>query len=156
MKNLLKKLSLFLLIVSGQACLSSSLELRLKQTKALASQAQASFFDRFYKVESIRTALMRSGMVATCLADGVCSSSDLTILTLAAASLITAACYDPSTKQRYTWLPAKFNLVADGVALLASFDAGWLPITSTELETSLRTGISYLSMLTSSILFIPI
>jgi hypothetical protein len=111
---------------------------------------------KFYKAESVRTAIMRSGMAIGCLADGVCSTNDLTILTLAAASLLTATCYQSNAQQRYNWLPEKLNLLADGTALLASYDAGWLPITDTDIEMQIRAGISYLSMLTTGILFLPI
>lgn len=151
MTNLFKKLWLLLVLgLSAQHVAAGS----LAQAKNVAAQAKSSFFDKFYKAESVRTAIVRSGMAVSCLTDGSCCSGDLVILGLAAASIITATCYQACAQQRYTWLPAKFNLIADGLATLASFDAGWLPITGTTLETQLRTGIGYLSSIITGLLFL--
>ena len=153
MKLLNKKLGLILLLAMLNAPLKSRAS-HLAKAKDLATQTQAAL-SKFYKIESVRTALMRSGMAVGCLVDGACSSSDLAVLALASASLITAINYTASEKRRYAWLPEKFNLIADGIGMLSSCDAGWLPITGTDLESQIRTGISCLSMLATGVLFLP-
>ena len=130
------------------ACKQKAQDLVL-QAKEAATLANTQIFAKFYKAESVRTAAIRSLMAASCLADGTCSGNDMMILALAAASAMTAFTYDATSDQRCAWLPKKLNLLADGVATIASCDASALPITSTKLETTIRSAIGGMSMATT-------
>ena len=125
------------------------------QAKELAGRANTELFAKLYKAESVRTAAIRSCMALYCLADGACSSSDLGIIVLAAASAMTALTYNASGEQRSSVLPKKLNLLADGIATIASFDASALPITSSQIETSLRSLIGGLSVAATTVSCLP-
>lgn len=136
------------------ACKQKTQALAL-QAKELASLANIKLFSKFYKAESIRTAAIRSCMALYCLADGTCSSSDLGIVALAAASALTALTYNANSEQRSLVLPKQFNLLADGIATIASFDASALPITGSQIETTLRSLIGGLSVAATTIACLP-
>lgn len=125
------------------------------QAKELATLANTQLFAKIYKAESVRTAAIRSLMALSCLADGTCSSQDAMILALAAASTMTALTYDATSDQRCAWLPKKLNLLADGIATVASCDAGALPITSSKLETAIRSALGSLSMAATAVTCLP-
>lgn len=125
------------------------------QTKELASLASSTVFAKFYKAESVRTAAIRSIMALSCLADGTCSSNDAMVLALAAASTLTALTYDATSDQRCAWLPKKLNMIADGVATIASCDASALPITSSKLEATIRSAIGGLSTAATALSCLP-
>lgn len=153
-----KKLSLLFLatLAFAQPILSNDTKAGyVQRLKDFASATNANFITPIYQAESIRTAVTRSAMAVTCLADGVCSSSDMSIIALAAASILTAASYNANSQRRYKWLPEKLNLLADGIATVASYDASWLPITGSELEAQVRATIGYMSTITTGISFLP-
>ncbi len=110
--------------------------------------------NQFYQAESVRTAILRSAMACYALSDGVCSLPDLTLIGLAAASVTTALSYSATAAERCAFLPAKYNLVADGIALIASCDAGALSITGSTAEELLRSAISAMSMFATGMGFL--
>ena len=149
--NLLRKFSLAILITVTTAFNSYGM---LATIKAVASKANSDLFAPIYKAESIRTSAIRTVMAAACLADGYCSCNDAMMVALAAASTFTATAYDANGTQRCAWLPSSLNFVADGIATIASFDAGCLPITGTEVETLIRSTIGNLSLLATGLTFL--
>lgn len=126
----------------------------LEQAKAWALVTQTQIA-KVYKLESMRTAALRTAMAATCLSDGSCSEQDMLVLLLAGASSFTALTYDAMGAQRCRWLPAKLNLVADAIASLAAFDAGWLPVTGSAMEEQIRSSFNYLSWFATGISWLP-
>ena len=146
----MKKLFLFVaisLLSPNSYSMFNGCKRRAKKTTKHAAYACS----KVYKLESLRTAATRSAMAAACLADGAITGGEVTILALASASLITATTYDANAKQRCALLPEKLNLVADGIATIASTDAGWIPITGTDTEETIRAGVGIVSTLTSII-----
>jgi hypothetical protein len=162
MTNKLQRLKLFIwtvviatgLIAVGVQASDASTKTTLDKAKAwaLITQTQVA---KIYKLESMRTAAIRTVMAATCLSDGSCNEQDMMVLLLAGASGITALTYDAMSSRRCGWLPAKLNLVADAIACLAGYDAGWLPITGSIIEIQIRTTVSYLSWFATGISWLP-
>lgn len=125
------------------------------QARDLASLANDKVFSKFYKAESVRTAAIRSAMAIYCLADGTCSGSDAGIIALAIANTVTALTYNASNEQHSSILPKQFNLLADGIATISSFDASALPITGSNLEMIIRSIVGKMSIAATTITCLP-
>jgi len=143
----------FTLIAMAQPIFSAN-QSTTKKVVDVAKYANETIFAKFYKIESIRTAAMRSAMALYCLSDGTCSSNDAIVLALAIASNLTALTYDANAAQRCWWLPKKFNLIADGIATIASCDASWLPITGSQIEGWTRSIIGWGSTTASTVSYL--
>ena len=148
----MRKLSLVVSMMAAASTFNSDgMMARAKQLAGEASQ----LFAKIYKTESIRTAVVRSAMVLPCLVSGTCSYDDAVNMVLALASVITATSYDATGAKRYRWLPSQFNLVADGIATIASFDASYLPITGTGTEAAIRSALGALSTTATGLTLLP-
>lgn len=95
--------------------------------------------------------LYTGAMSLYCLADTVCSASDLSTLALAGVAIAIAVTYDPDSEQRCFWIPQKYNFVADALASTVSAPN----LSGTTTERDIRAAIDIASSAATMTSLIP-